>query len=37
MDMFPRFELGGLQLLESTQLFTSDGGFPLIALFLGML
>ena len=30
-------ELGGLQLLVSTQFFTPHGGFPLITLLLGVL
>ena len=33
----PMFELGGLQRLESTQLFTRDRGFLLIALLLAVL
>ena len=37
MDMLPRFEFGDLQLLESTQFFSPDSGFPVIILLLGML
>ena len=32
MDMFPRFWLGDLQLLESAKFFTPDRGFPQINL-----